>query len=67
MAKKATPCGWPARIAISGNEFKNLRRDSQIEDDDEMYYEMDYNPHRTLCDTFWKVIKEWICGKNVEY
>ena len=66
MAKNATPTDWPARIAISGNEFKNLRRDSQIEDDDEMYYEMDYNPHRALCDTFWKVIKDWICGKNVE-
>ena len=66
MAKDATPAGWPARIAISGNEFKNLRRDLQIDDCDEMYYEMDYNPHRTLCDTFWEVIKEWICGKNVE-
>lgn len=66
MAKKSTPSGWPARIAISGNEFKNLRRDFQIEDYDELYYEMDYNPHRTLCDTFWEVIKEWICGKNVE-
>ena len=66
MAKDATPAGWPARIAISGNEFKNLRRDLQIDDCDEMYYEMDYNPHRTLCDTFWEVIKEWICGKKVE-
>ena len=46
--------------------FKNLRRDLQIDDCDEMYYEMDYNPHRTLCDTFWEVIKEWICGKNLE-
>ena len=66
MAKDATPAGWPARIAISGNEFKNMRRDLQIDDCDEMYYEMDYNPHRMLCDTFWEVIKEWICGKKVE-
>ena len=66
MAKEATPADWPSRIAISGNEFKNLRRDAQIEDYDEMYYEMDCNPHRVLCDTFWEVMKNWICGNNVE-
>jgi hypothetical protein len=62
----ATPICWPERITISGNEFKNLRRDSQIEDYDETYYEMKNNPYRELCDTYWDIIKQLICGIIVE-
>ena len=65
-AMTAMPLDWPDKIAITGNEFKNLRRDSQIEDYDETYYEMKNNPHRELCDAFWEVIKQLICGIIVE-
>ena len=65
-AMAAMPLDWPEKIAITGNEFKNLRRDSQIEDYDETYYEMKNNPHRELCDAFWEVIKQLICGIIVE-
>ena len=54
MAKDAIPDGWPARLAISESVFKNMRRDFPIDDPDEAYYEMDFNPHRTLCDAFWE-------------
>ena len=66
MATAATPLNWPERIEITGNEFKNLRRDSQIDDYNEAYYEMSNNPHRVLCDTFWEIVKQEICGINVE-
>ena len=66
QAMVATPICWPERITISGNEFKNLRRDSQIEDYDETYYEMKNNPYRELCDTYWDIIKQLICGIIVE-
>ena len=66
MATAAMPLNWPQRIEITGNEFKNLRRDSQIEDYNEAYYEMNNNPHRVLCDTFWEIVKQEICGMNVE-
>jgi hypothetical protein len=60
MAKDAIPDGWPARLAISESVFKNMRRDFPIDDPDEAYYEMDFNPHRTLCDAFWEVVKQMI-------
>lgn len=66
MATAAMPIDWPERIEITGNEFKNLRRDSQIDNYNEAYYEMDNNPHRVLCDTFWEIVKLEICGLNVE-
>ena len=66
MASAAMPLNWPERIEITGNEFKNLRRDSQIDDYNEAYYEMSNNPHRVLCDTFWEIVKQEICGINVE-
>lgn len=62
FATSATPERWPRRLMISGNELKNLRRDLHIVDMDEAYYEMDVNPHRALCDTFWEIIKQAICG-----
>ena len=60
MAKDAIPDGWPARLALSESVFKNMRRDFPIDDPDEAYYEMDFNPHRTLCDAFWEVVKQSI-------
>ena len=65
-AMVAMPLDWPEKIAITDYVFKNLRRDSQIEDYDETYYEMKNNPHRELCDAFWEVIKQLICGIIVE-
>ena len=53
-------CRKPARLAISESVFKNMRRDFPIDDPDEAYYEMDFNPHRTLCDAFWEVVKQMI-------
>lgn len=66
MATVAIPDDWPARLAIAKSVFKNMRRDFRIDDPDEAYYEMDYNPYRTLCDTFWEVVKQMICGKKEE-
>lgn len=62
IARSATPGRWPRRLMISGNELKNLRRDLHVVDMDEAYYEMDYNPYGLLCDTFWDIIKQVICG-----
>ena len=62
FARSATPEHWPRRLMISGNELKNLRRDLHVVDMDEAYYEMDYNPYGLLCDTFWEIIKQVICG-----
>ena len=49
---------------IADSVFKNMRRDFHIDDPDEAYYEMDYNPYRTLCDAFWEVVKQMICGEK---
>ena len=64
MAIEAMPNNWPARLAIAKSVFKNMSRDFRMDDPDEAYYEMDYNPYRTLCDAFWEVVKQMICGKK---
>ena len=66
MAIEAMPNNWPARLAIAKSVFKNMSRDFRMDDPDEAYYEMDYNPYRTLCDAFWEVVKQMICGKKEE-
>ena len=60
MADDATPAGWPERLVIAESVFKNMRRDFRIDDPDEAYYEMDYNPYSELCDTFWEIVKRQI-------
>ena len=60
MADDATPAGWPDRLVIAESVFKNMRRDFRIDDPDEAYYEMDYNPYSDLCDTFWEIVKQQI-------
>ena len=64
MASVAIPDNWPAKLAIAKSVFKNMRRDFRIDDPDEAYYEMDYNPYRTICDAFWEVLKQIICGEK---
>lgn len=56
MAHRATPQQWPDELKISQTVFKNYSRDVGPTDE-EAYYEMTYNPHRSFCEEFWEVVK----------
>lgn len=60
LAIRALPPGWPKRLAINENVFKNMRRDFPKSDAGEAYFEMENNPQKRLCDTFWDILQQYL-------
>ena len=61
IAYMITPADMPEKIKFNENVMKNLSRDFQYGEIEELtYYELDYNPHKDLCNVFWEVIIDQI-------
>ena len=62
---EATPAGWPEGLKVSWGAIKNMSRDFHCADFGLLtYYELDYNPHAELCETFWEVVKTLIMADS---
>ena len=58
MACHATPASWPEKLRLTENVFKNMNKVFEAGDFENAYFEMDYNPMASLCDTFWDVLMQ---------
>ena len=62
MACHATPASWPEKLRLTENVFKNMNKVFEAGDFENAYFEMDYNPMASLCDTFWDVLMQQFEG-----
>ena len=61
FAYLVTPANMPDKTKFNENVMKNLSRDFQYGEIEELtYYELDYNPHKDFCEVFWEVIIDQI-------
>jgi len=59
-AQDIMPEDWPASLRMNQNTYKNFGKLISYEDKSEAYYDMENNPQRELCDTFWDIVKQAI-------
>ena len=62
MACHATPALWPEKLKLTENVFKNMNKVFEADDFENAYFEMEYNPMASLCDTFWDVLMQQFEG-----
>lgn len=58
LVMKALPTQWPSRLIVNENVFKNMRRDFPKSEEGASYFELEYNPQKKLCDTFWDILQQ---------
>lgn len=64
LASEITPEGLPLKLRFGENTRKNLGREICEKDRGEVYYKMNRNPQKQLCDTFWDIVKDTILTQN---
>lgn len=60
LAIDISPKEMPQRLRFSDTTRKNLMRQIDNEERDEVYFKMKKNPQKRLCDTFWDIVKNTI-------
>lgn len=60
LAIGISPKEMPQRLRFSDTTRKNLMRQIDNEERDEVYFKMKKNPQKRLCDTFWDIVKNTI-------
>lgn len=56
-ARTFTPEDWPEDLTISESTLRNFSHYVEYSDREEAYYDMESNPWKVLCDTFWEIVK----------
>ena len=64
LAQKMTPEGWPADLKIAVSTMTNFAHYVDFSDRQEAYYDMQNNPWKDLCYTFWEILEELILTSN---
>lgn len=64
LAQKMTPEGWPTDMEIAVSTMTNFAHYVEYSDRQEAYYDMQNNPWKDLCDTFWEIMEELILTSN---
>ena len=60
IVKDVKPIWWPEYLKISQHTMTNFSRCVDFNDRAEAYYDMENNPWKELCDTYWVVLKQLI-------
>jgi hypothetical protein len=55
-----TPEVWPADMKIAVSTMTNFAHYVDCSDRQEAYYDMQNNPWKDLCYTFWEILEELI-------
>jgi hypothetical protein len=56
FANDITPAGWPEGMRIHPTTFNNYGRYVKYEDRERVYYEMESNQWKELCNAFWDIV-----------
>lgn len=64
MARKMSPEDWPADLMIADSTMTNFAHYVDISDRQEAYYDMQNNPWKDLCYTFWDILETLILTSN---
>ena len=60
VVKDVKPDWWPESLMIGQHTMTNFSRCVDFNDRMEAYYDMENNPWKELCDTYWVVLKQLI-------
>ena len=60
LASAITPAQWPAELCIGDSTMGNFSRLYDYSDRLEAYYDMENNPQKDLCNTFWDILESQI-------
>ena len=58
------PSDWPEKLKITDSTLSTLSRYIKAEDREFVYYEMEENPFKDLCNEFWKKLSDIILTKD---
>lgn len=64
FAKNCMPSDWPEKLKIKESTLSTLSRYIKAEDREFVYYEMEENPFKDLCNEFWKNLSDIILTKD---
>ena len=60
LASAITPAQWPEELCIGDSTMGNFSRLYDYSDRLEAYYDMENNPQKDLCNTFWDILESQI-------
>lgn len=60
LAEAITPQDWPLTLKIGKTTLNNYAHYVDYMDQGEAYYDMENNPWKDLCDTFWEILEQQI-------